>query len=103
MTNNTPYKLEKHLSSLAVITSTLAKALPPEYPYNPTIVGTKSKYIVILRPILQDVGLPNYVLCSSRIPNKARIFKTATAAFNEINRIGYSSCDVILKPESTSC
>lgn len=104
MTDTTLYGLGEHLPPFTVITTLLAKALPPEHPYSPTILGTKGEYIVILRPImLKDVGLPHYVLCSSRIPNKARSFKTVTSAFNEINRIGYRGCEVITKPKSTSC
>ena len=43
---------------------------------------------------------PAYALCSSRNPHEARIFKSITGAVNELTRLGFDGCMVVLRKDT---
>ena len=84
----------------AGIIATFAKRLSEEGRYySTTVVGVKNKYILIFKPLFHRNN-PEYVLCSSRNPHEARIFKSITGAVNELNRLGFNDCMVVLRKDT---
>lgn len=84
----------------AGIIATFAKRLSEEGRYySTTVVGVKNKYILIFKPLFHRNN-PEYVLCSSRNPHEARIFKSVTGAVNELKRLGFNDCMVVLRTDT---
>lgn len=84
----------------AGIIATFAKRLSENGRYySTTVVGVKNKYILIFKPLFHRNN-PEYVLCSSRNPHEARIFKSITGAVNELTRLGFDGCMVVLRTDT---
>jgi hypothetical protein len=85
----------------AGIIATYAKRLSEEGRfYSSTVVGVKNRYRVTFRPLFHREQLPEYVLCSSRNPYEARVFKSVTGAVNELIRLGFNDCMVVLRKDT---
>lgn len=85
----------------AGIIATFAKRLSENGRYySTTVVGIKNKYILIFNPLFKREQTPAYALCSSRNPHEARIFKSITGAVNELTRLGFDGCMVVLRKDT---